>query len=125
MGVSPKFNFSLLAMSHFDWPATKKLKLWRLPKTKFLLEERVPSLQPTYRAEKRTTLGKAYGIKLRCHWEHFEEHIGNFLRTQGVSPPPQPMLPKRKNLGLLGACCITPLAEQNLYFYICMSPFST
>jgi hypothetical protein len=33
-GVSPKFNFSLLAMSHFDWPATKKMKLWRLPKTK-------------------------------------------------------------------------------------------
>jgi hypothetical protein len=34
-------------------------------------------LWPTYIGEKGMTLGKMYGIKARCYWEH----IGNLKRT--------------------------------------------
>jgi hypothetical protein len=60
----------------------KKLKPWRLPKVKgSILKYRVPPLWPTYIGERRTTFGKAYGIKLRCYGEHVGEHIGNQMRT--------------------------------------------
>jgi len=29
-----------------------------------------PPLWATYRGEKRRTMGKTYGIKARCDWEH-------------------------------------------------------
>jgi hypothetical protein len=45
-------------------------------------------LWPTYIGEKGRTLGKAYGIKARCYWEHpwethweHREHIRNLMRT--------------------------------------------
>jgi len=49
----------------------KKLKLWRLPKIKDSLERWSASpLWPIYIGEKGRTLGKTYGIKGRCYWEH-------------------------------------------------------
>jgi len=43
------------------------------------------SLGPTYIGEKGRTLGKTFGIKARCYWEHpwetHREHIGNPLGT--------------------------------------------
>jgi hypothetical protein len=49
----------------------KEMELWSLPliedsygKKKCLL------LWPRYIGEKGRTLGKAYGIKARCYWEH-------------------------------------------------------
>jgi hypothetical protein len=53
----------------FDLPITKKKEkktysnLWRLSKMKFLFEDQVISLWPSYISERRTTLSKAYGIK--------------------------------------------------------------
>jgi len=45
-------------------------------------------LWPTYKGEKGRTLGKTYGIKVRCYWEHpwgthgkLREHIGNLMGT--------------------------------------------
>jgi hypothetical protein len=38
-------------------------------------------LWPTYIGEKGRTLGKMYGIKARCYWEHLGEHIGNLQGT--------------------------------------------
>jgi hypothetical protein len=40
-------------------------------------------LWPTYIGEKGRTLGKTYGIKMRCYWDKFGEHIGNILGTKG------------------------------------------
>jgi hypothetical protein len=37
-------------------------------------------LWPTYRGEKGRNLGKTYGIKVRCYWEHIG-NMGNILRT--------------------------------------------
>jgi hypothetical protein len=39
-------------------------------------------LWPTYMGEKGRSLGKTYGIKARCYWEHLGEHIGNLLGTK-------------------------------------------
>jgi hypothetical protein len=36
---------------------------------------------PTYIGEKGKTLGKTYGIKARCYWEH-PWNLGNILGTQ-------------------------------------------
>ncbi len=43
---------------------------------------------PTYIGEKGKTLGKTYGIKVRCYWEHPwgthwepKEYIGNLMGT--------------------------------------------
>jgi hypothetical protein len=62
-----------------------KKNLGRLPKIKgSILKYRVPPVWPTYIGERRTTFGKAYGIKVRWHGEHVGEHIenlGNILRT--------------------------------------------
>jgi len=45
-------------------------------------------LWPTYIGEKGRTLGKTYGIKAKCYWEHLwgthwepREHIENLMRT--------------------------------------------
>jgi hypothetical protein len=34
----------------------------------------------TYTAERRTTFAKAYGIKVRCYWEHIENKRENETR---------------------------------------------
>jgi hypothetical protein len=36
----------------------------------FLLKEGMFPLWPTYIEENKRTLGKTYGIKARCYWEH-------------------------------------------------------
>ncbi len=42
-------------------------------------------LWPTYISEKGRTLGKTYGIKVKCCWEHrwgtYWKHIGNLKGT--------------------------------------------
>jgi len=59
-------------------------------------------LLPTYIGEKGRTLGKTYGIKARCYWEHpwethweLREHKGNMLGTKTNENPP----PQRNNQG--------------------------
>jgi hypothetical protein len=56
----------------------KKIKLWRLPKKKrFYGKLEWLSLGPTYIGEKGRTLGKTFGIKARCYWEHpWEKTLG-------------------------------------------------
>jgi hypothetical protein len=46
------------------------------------------ALWPTYIGEKGRTLGKTYGIEVRCYWEHlwrthweFMEHVENVMGT--------------------------------------------
>jgi len=57
------------------------MKLWTLPKTKgSILKYIVPSLWPCCIGQRRTTFAKAYGMKVRCYWELFEEHV----RTLGT-----------------------------------------
>jgi hypothetical protein len=55
----------------------KKLKLGKPPKIIVLCEEGIPPLYPTYLGERRTTFAKTYGVKVRCYWELFGEHVGN------------------------------------------------
>jgi hypothetical protein len=59
-------------------PKTKKklkVETIELPEigSRFYLQMRFLSLWPTYIGEKGRTLGKTYGIKVRCYWGH----IGN------------------------------------------------
>jgi len=42
-----------------------------------LSEDIRPALQHTYITENRRILGKPYGIKVCCYWEHLGEHIQN------------------------------------------------
>jgi hypothetical protein len=47
------------------------MKLWRLSKIEgCILKYRIPHLWPGYIGERRITLAKAYGIKVRCYGEH-------------------------------------------------------
>ncbi len=79
------------------------------------------SLWPTYIGEKGRTLGKTYGIKARCYWEHPwgtrwepQEHIGNLKGTRWEHvgnkgkmkeiPPSPPETQKTENQGTLSAC---------------------
>jgi len=58
---------------------------WRLTKIeRSVLKCRVPPLWPTYICERRTTIAKPYGIKVRCYGEYGGEYNENFrkiLRT--------------------------------------------
>jgi len=87
-------------MSQFDWPITKKKKnlnlkkkkLWKLPKLENFMERWSASpFWPTYTGEKGRTLGKTYGINVRCYWEHpwgtHWELEWNMLRTKEKYPP--------------------------------------
>ncbi len=63
----------------FDLPITKKEKktcsnLWMLSKKKFLLEDWVISLWPSYIGKRTITLSKAYGIKAWWYWGYLGEH---------------------------------------------------
>jgi hypothetical protein len=40
-------------------------------------------LWPTYIGEKGRTLGKTYGIKVRCYWEHFGNILGTLWELEG------------------------------------------
>jgi len=52
-----------------------------------ILKYRVTSLWLTYIGEKRTTFALANGIKVRCYWELFGEHVRN-LGTLCFDPHP-------------------------------------
>jgi hypothetical protein len=71
-------------------PSVKEKKTpWRLPKIEgSILKYSVPSFWPSYIVEQRTTFGKAYGIKVRCYWELFGEHIRNLGTLYFEKPPP-------------------------------------
>jgi hypothetical protein len=64
-----------------------KLKVWKLSEIVDSMERlQCFSLWPMYIGEKGRTLGKTYGIKARCYWEHPggthwkpREHIGNLM----------------------------------------------
>jgi len=66
-------------------------------------------LWPTYIGEKGRTLGKTYGIKARCDWEHpwgtHWEPVGNKRKMKKIlllhSPLPQNF---KKEKGTLRAC---------------------
>jgi hypothetical protein len=75
------------------------MKLSRLLKIegKFILKHRVPPLWPTYIHETRTTFAKA-GIKVRCYWELFGEHIKN-LRTFALRNCLPPLHPQEQKGG--------------------------
>jgi hypothetical protein len=79
------FNFSFLTMSQFDLPITQKKKetMDALQTKRFYLE--VWNSLPW-----RTTFAKAYGIKLKCYWKLFGEHVRNLgtLCFEPRSPPP-------------------------------------
>jgi hypothetical protein len=58
-------------MRQFDWPITKKIESMEAPQTRrFYGKMECHPLWPTYIGEKGRTLGKTYGIKARCYWEH-------------------------------------------------------
>jgi len=66
----------------------KKLKLWRLPHRRFYGKMECLPLWPTYIGAKGRTLGKTFGIKARCYWEHpwgthweLRKHTRNLMTT--------------------------------------------
>jgi hypothetical protein len=96
----------------------KKVETMEVPKIeeRFYGKMKCLSLWPTYIGEKGRTLGKTYGIKARCYWEHLwgtyqepTEHFGNLMGThwelegnmlgtkEKIFPPPPHPAPK-KNL---------------------------
>jgi hypothetical protein len=61
------------------------MKLWRLPKIEgSILKYKVHPLWPTYIGERRTTIAKACGIRVKCYGEHVGEHIGNLVKILGA-----------------------------------------
>ncbi len=69
-------------------PSLWKNETIKAPRIKgSILKFKVPPLGPNYIAERRTTFTKTYGIKVRCYWELFEEHVWN-LGTVCLRPPP-------------------------------------
>jgi hypothetical protein len=66
-------------MSQFDLAHhSKKMKLRRPPKIEgSIFKYTVPPLWPSYIDERRTTFVTAYGMKVRCYWELFGEHVRN------------------------------------------------
>jgi len=83
-------------------PLQKKVEIMEAPQNRrFYGKMECHLLWPTYIGEKGRTLGKMYGIKARCYWEHLGEHIGNWKRTcweqrKNEKNPPQPPHPKLK-----------------------------
>jgi hypothetical protein len=60
-----------------DWPITKKkVQTMEPPQNRrFYGKIEFLPIWPTYLGEKGRTLGKTYGIKVRCYWEH---HWGTY-----------------------------------------------
>jgi hypothetical protein len=55
-------------MIQFDWPITKKVETMEAPSNRrFYGKMKCLLLWPTYIGEKGRTLGKTYGIKVRCY----------------------------------------------------------
>jgi hypothetical protein len=68
-------------MSQFDWSIKKNMLLWRLSNIECsTLKYVVSPLWSTYIHEIRITFAKAYGIEVRCYWEHIE-NLRNMLGT--------------------------------------------
>jgi hypothetical protein len=102
-------------------------------------------LWSTYVGKKGRTLGKTYGIEVRCYWEHPwgthwgpKEHIENLMGThwklernmlgtkekwKKSSFPPTQNFKKNKNHGTLSASGAFPLATWNFYFQNYSSSF--
>jgi hypothetical protein len=76
------FFFFPVAMSQFDWPiAKKKVESMEAPQNRRFYENmECLFLWPNYIGEKWRSLGKTYGIKARCYWEHIG-NLGNPLGT--------------------------------------------
>jgi hypothetical protein len=71
------------ARSHFDWPITIVLgKHLTLPQNRSV--ERGLLLAHLYMLWK-FNFGQQLWHKLRCYWEHLEEHIGNLVNMLGMS----------------------------------------
>jgi len=61
------------------------------------------TLWPTYIGEKGRILGKTYGIKMRCYWEHiwgthWEPWEQRKNEKKSSAPCPSPRPPQTKNL---------------------------
>jgi len=84
----------------------KKVETTKAPQNKrFYGKMECLTLWPTYIGEKGRTLGKTYGIKMKCYWEHtwgtpWEpwEYIGNKGKMKKNPRPlaPPPAHPKQK-----------------------------
>jgi hypothetical protein len=90
--IPQKSNFFLLYLIG-SWP--KKLKLSRLPKIEDSIDRWSASrLWPNYIGEKGRTLGKTYGNKARCDWEHLWrthwEPVGNKGKLKKILLFPHP-----------------------------------
>ncbi len=80
-GGASNVQIFFLAMSQFDWlgPPPENLNLCRLFRRQVsIFKHGVSSLWLSYIAERRITFAKAYGIKVRCYWEH----IGNKRKNE-------------------------------------------
>jgi hypothetical protein len=86
LGVPHKVQFYFFAMSQFDWPiAKKKIETMEASHNRnFCGTMECLLLWPTYIGEKGRTLGKTYGIKARCYWEH---PWGTHWELEGNMPP--------------------------------------
>ncbi len=71
-------------------------------------------VEANHRGQSEGLLGRYWGT----HWELRDNTLGTkkFKKSHSPSPPPpKSPSPKVKNLGLLGAGCITSFIEQNFY----------
>jgi hypothetical protein len=126
----------------------KKVETIKAPKNRrFYWKMKCLPLWPTYIGEKGRTLGKTYGIKASCYWEHpweLREHIGNLMGThwelevnmlgtkenwKKSSPHPQNLKEKKSRrlecmlkFPIRSACWAFPLAAWNFYFQNYWSP---
>jgi hypothetical protein len=64
-------------------PSQKKVEAMEAPQNRKFYGK-IECLWPTYMGEKGRSLGKTYGIKGRCYWEHLGEHIGNIEDLLGT-----------------------------------------
>ncbi len=63
-------------------PLQNKVETMEAPQNKSFYEKmECLMFWPSYVHERGRTLGKTYGIKARCYWDHLGEHIGNLMRT--------------------------------------------
>jgi len=77
------------------------------------------------------TLGKPYGIKLRCYWERLREQLGNLGTLKGTCWEHVGNKGKRKKKKKnslhptlkMSACWAFPLTAWNFYFWNSWSPF--
>ncbi len=99
--TSPTFSLFFLQWINFMGPSQKTVETIETPQNtrSYGKMESFP-LRPTYIGEKGSTLGKTYGIQVRCCWEHlwgthwepyvnplgtWREHVGNNGRMKKIS----------------------------------------